>query len=810
MNGWELSYDDFAPRQEQLREALCTLGNGYFATRGATCFARADDVHYPGTYLAGGYNRLATDIGGHVVENEDLVNLPNWLPLRCRTDGGTWLEPATAAIENYRQILDLKEGLLIRHYVFRERNGRRTGFRERRLVHMREPHLAAIELEVTAENWSGTLEAQSALDGRVVNAGVARYRGLANRHLEALEADAIDNESVYLRMRTTQSRLEIALAARTRLYRDDSCIPVLPRFERDGAACVGHVFPLQLARGDTARIEKVTALYSSRDRAISECGIAAREAVARAGNFAQLGASHVRRWSQLWRRFDIGIEEREAAGTERTALILRLHIFHLLQTASSQALDLDVGVPARGWHGEAYRGHIFWDELFIFPLLNWRLPEITRALLMYRYRRLNEARANARVAGYRGAMYPWQSGSSGREETQRLHLNPESGRWLPDHTYLQRHINAAIAHNVWQYYQVTGDMEFLSFYGAEMILEIARFWSSIATFNEQLQRYEILGVTGPDEFHTAYPDAAEPGLRNHAYTNIMAVWVLCRALELLEILPEERCRELRADLRIDDEELARWDAVSRGMHVAFHDDGVISQFEGYGALEEFDWEGYQRRYGDIQRLDRLLEAEGDSPNRYKASKQADVLMLFYLFSSEELKEIFDRLGYAFEYETIPRNVEYYSRRTSHGSTLSRVVHSWVTSRGDRPRSWQLFKEALESDVADIQGGTTPEGIHLGAMAGTVDLLQRGYTGIVTRGDMLWLNPCLPDELRCVTMVIRYRGHALDLTITQTSVRMHAHESNAAPITVGLADKAHVIEAGATREFALPSGRDLQG
>jgi len=802
MKGWELTYEGFEPRQERLREALCTLGNGYFATRGAAAYARADDVHYPATYLAGGYNRLVTEINAHVVENEDLVNLPNWLPLKCRAQDGPWLEPASATMESYRQTLDLKEGLLTRWYVFRDKEGRRTSFRERRLVHMRDPHLAAIELEVTAENWSGTLDVSSVLDGRVVNAGVARYRGLSNRHLEVLEVNAIDDESVYLRMRATQSRLEIAQAARTRLYQNDSRSWVPSRLERDDPACIGQAFAVALAQGGTVCIEKVVTLYSSRDHAISECGLAACEAVARAGRFAQLGASHVRRWNQLWRRFDIGIEEREAAGTERTALILRLHIFHVLQTASTQTMDLDVGVPARGWHGEAYRGHVFWDELFIFPLLNWRLPEITRALLMYRYRRLNEARANARAAGYRGAMYPWQSGSSGREETQRLHLNPESGRWLADHTYLQRHINAAIVHNVWQYYQVTRDMEFLSFYGAEMILEIARFWSSLAVLNEHSRHYEILGVTGPDEFHTAYPDAAAPGLRNHAYTNVMAVWVLCRALELLEILPAERIRELRADLSLDDDELGRWDAVSRRMHVAFHDDGIISQFEGYEALAEFDWEAYRAKYGDIHRLDRLLEAEGDTANRYKASKQADVLMLFYLFSSEELKEIFDRLGYPFEYETIPRNVEYYTRRTSHGSTLSRVAHSWVLSRADRPRSWRLFEEALESDIADIQGGTTPEGIHLGAMASTVDLLQRGYTGIVTRGDVLWFNPCLPDELRRVTMVIRYRGHALDLTVTQSSITVYVHESNAAPIQLGVIDTRYLLQAGETREFPL--------
>ncbi len=169
--------------------------------------------------------------------------------------------------------------------------------------------------------------------------------------------------------------------------------------------------------------------------------------------------------------------------SDRPQMILRLHIFHLLQTVSRNSIDLDNGVPARGWHGEAYRGHVFWDELFIFPYLNLRIPNLTRSLLLYRYRRLNRARLAAEEEGVRGALYPWQSGSNGREETQQLPLNPKSGRWLPDHTHLQRHVNAAIAYNVWQYFKTTGDLEFLCNYGAEMILEIARFLANIATYN---------------------------------------------------------------------------------------------------------------------------------------------------------------------------------------------------------------------------------------------------------------------------------------------------------------------------------------
>jgi trehalose/maltose hydrolase-like predicted phosphorylase len=423
---------------------------------------------------------------------------------------------------------------------------------------------------------------------------------------------------------------------------------------------------------------------------------------------------------------------------------------------------------------------------------------------MYRYRRLGEARAAARSARFQGAMFPWQSGSDGQEETQELNLNPHSQRWVPDNSYLQRHVGSAIAYNVWQYFQVTHDVEFLQFHGAELILDIARFWSSIASFNEERGRYEIRGVMGPDEFHEGYPGSPAPGLNNNAYTNIMAVWVLCRALEVLELLPDIRRAELMTRLGLSAEEIARWGDISRRMYLPFHGDGIISQFEGYEKLAELDWEDYRARYGNIQRLELILEAENDSANRYKLSKQADVLMLFYLFSAEELGELFTRLGYPFEHETIPRNVAYYDVRSSHGSTLSRVVHAWVLARSDRPRSMSYFAEALQSDVSDIQQGTTAEGVHLGAMAGTVDLVQRVSTGIEVTGDVLRLNPKLPQEMQRLDMRIRYRGHSLDLRLTRDALTVRGRDRGAAPINLGIKNEVYEFAGGSTRVFKLGS------
>ena len=796
MNNWSLIYEDFDPQRERLREALCSLGNGYFATRGAAPESEADPIHYPGTYLAGGYNRLKTEIAGRTIENEDLVNLPNWLLLSFRLEGANWFSIRAVDIISYRQELDFRNGLLLRKFVFQDNQGRRTAVTSRRFVHMGNQHYAGLEMTITPENWSGQVNLRSGLDGRVVNAGVERYKALNNKHLQTLESAETGNDGIFLLMETTQSKLRVAEAARTQFFIDQSPITLERQLVRE-SGFLAHECMIDLKKDQVLTIEKIVALYTSRDRGISECGYEAQAALAKAAGFTTLVRSHIQRWDRLWQRCDIVLED-----GQKSQWILRLHVFHLLQTVSPNSIDLDVGIPARGLHGEAYRGHIFWDELFIFPLLNLRIPDITKSLLHYRYRRLNQARWNAQAAGLQGAMYPWQSGSDGREESQTLHLNPESGRWTSDNSRLQHHVNAAIAYNVWQYYQVTGDWEFLSFYGGEMILEIARLFASLSTYNQTLGKYEIRNVMGPDEYHDRYPDADEPGLHNNAYTNVMAVWVLCHALEVMKMLANDHRTELGQVLDIQKEEVEHWDDLSRRMYVPYHNEGIISQFEGYERLEEFDWERYRIKYGNIQRLDRILESEGDTPNRYKVSKQADVLMLFYLFSSDELRQLFRRLGYPFKYETIPQNIQYYLQRTSHGSSLSRVVHNWVTARADREQAWELFQEDLKVDIADTQSGTTPEGIHLGAMAGTVDLIQRVHTGIETRGDTLFLNPCLPTKLGKLRLCIFYRGHSLDIHITQKQMTISSKGGVAPSIKIGVRKKRYRLKPGHSIELKL--------
>lgn len=310
-------------------------------------------------------------------------------------------------------------------------------------------------------------------------------------------------------------------------------------------------------------------------------------------------------------------------------------------------------------------------------------------------------------------------------------------------------------------------------------------------------------MVGPDEYHEAYPDAQQPGLDDNAYTNVTAAWVLARTLELLRTLPEPRYRELVERTGLDGGELELWEDVSRTLHVPFHDD-VISQFEGYGELAELDWEAYRARYGDIRRLDRILEAEDDSVNRYQASKQADVLMLGYLFSPAELRTVFGRLGYQLDEDTWRRTVDYYLRRTSHGSTLSGLVHGWVLARDRRAEAWKFCQEALQGDIADVQGGTTGEGIHLGAMAGTLDLVQRGLTGLETRGGALWLDPVPLPELSSYGFALRYQGHwGVRLHLERERLEIAVPSSDASPIDIRLPDRTLSLQPGETVRLWLP-------
>ncbi len=749
-DNWSLTYSDYVPGKEKTRETLLTVGNGYFGTRGALEECYGGQINYPGTYIAGLYNRLVSKVGERDVENEDFVNCPNWLPVRFKVEDEEWIKYNSVEIIDIERRLDFKTGLLYRQTKFRDNKGREFILMSKRFASMHNPHLAAIYWELTPLNFSGEITVESVLDGAIINDGVERYRQLNQKHLEPVSEDGYAGNSALV-VKTTQSGIEIAEAAGIVIFENGRKINPQINIETEPGR-VHSVFTLKAEQNKPVGIEKIVSIFTSKHDDSRNPLSDAKQLIENAGSFAEEFEKSGKRWEAIWKEIDIQLE-----GDRLAQKLLRLHLYHLFVSMSPHNAKIDASITARGLHGEAYRGHIFWDELFILPLYDIHFPEVSKAALMYRYRRLDKAREYAKQYGYKGAMFPWQSGSDGREETQVVHLNPVTGKWGPDFSSLQRHISLAVAFNTYRYYHITEDSEFMEKYGMELFLEICRFWESKTYFDKTTGRYSIKNVMGPDEFHEKYPGTSEGGLKDNTYTNIMVVWAFSKANELLDKMDETAKRKVFEKIDFSNEELQKWSDITRKMNIVIQDD-ILSQYDGYFDLKELDWEEYRNKYGNIYRMDRLLKAEGKSADEYKVAKQADTLQLFYNLDKKDIDEILKSLNYHLSNDYLTKNLKYYLARTSHGSTLSRVVHAHLANMvGDKELSLKLYYDALTSDYNDIQGGTTGEGIHAGVMAGTILIALQSYAGLNLNSDKATISPNLPEHWRKISFGFQFKN-----------------------------------------------------
>lgn len=768
-DNWHLRYHGFTQSEEKLRESLTTIGNGYFATRGCFENERAyKDIHYPGTYIAGLFNKVPTVIHGKKIYNNDFVNAPNWLWIDFKIGDGIYLDILKTKILSYYHELDMKNALMRRRIKFEDDFGRITTLESERFASMADPHIAMLRYTITPHNYYDTITIRSFLDGTVINNGVPRYRPLSSNHLDAV-AQEVRQGNLFLQVQTNQSKVDIFMHGRHQLFSNGKEFQPEGKIEQT-IETVKQKYTFEVKQNKPVSIEKAVSITTSKDEHLEHPEKAGLEKIQQAGNFNQEFEKHSKEWHRLWDIADFKI--REDRFVQKT---IRLHIYHLLVTASPHNKNHDVGIPARGLHGEAYRGHIFWDEMYVLPFYNLHFPKISKSDLMYRYRRLEAARQEALENGYRGAMFPWQSANYGTEETQKIHYNPVSGNWDPDLSRLQRHVSLAIALNIINYCKSINDREFMHLYGGEMLIEIAHFWASKAEKSGVDNKYHINKVMGPDEFHEKYPKAGEGGLNDNSYTNVMVSWLLNKTIHLYENIAPEELEDIKGKTGITQDEITQWIEIKNNLYLEFNKDGILAQFSGYFDLEELDWDYYRKKYEDVRRMDRILKAEGDSPDRYKISKQADALMIFYTLSPQQVKKTIEQMGYFIgdPYEFLDKNYRYYIQRTSHGSTLSYVVHAAILKylHNGKTERFDWFNEALKSDVQGAQGGTAKEGIHTGVMAGTIDIIIEGFTGIELFDDHFEIHPSFPDHWKEVTFKIYHLSRTFEFDFTHQKVRV---------------------------------------
>jgi kojibiose phosphorylase len=471
--------------------------------------------------------------------------------------------------------------------------------------------------------------------------------------------------------------------------------------------------------GETVTGIKWVTLYTSRDGRNPQKLLRKSLRGLQAQDWDATHDKHVRAWQAEWERCDILIE-----GDPEAQLAVRFNLFQLLAAAPRR--DSRANIGAKTLSGYGYRGHAFWDtEIFMLPFFTYTRPEIARDLLSYRWHNLPGARQKARENGYRGAQYPWESAGTGEEVTPTWVQNPNDRTkliriWTGD---IEIHITADIVFAIWQYWQSTGDDDFLLERGAEVILEAARFWASRVEWKAATDRFEISDILGPDEYHDH--------VNNNGYTNVMARWNLQTALELVHWLQEHhpaRWKKLHGSLGLRERELANWQHVIDRIYVPYNPQTkLMEQFDGYFQREDIDLAGMEDRTESVQAI---LGIEG--VNETQVLKQPDVLMLMYL-----LPNLFDA-------ETVRINYEYYTPRTDHtlGSSLGPSIQAIMACKVNDPAAYEHFMRAARADLFDVRGNAG-DGIHGASAGGLWQAVVFGFAGLRLFADRWEVQPRLP-------------------------------------------------------------------
>ena len=771
-SSWNLTYHSFNEESELGRESLTTVANGRVGLRGSLDFClNTPGKHYPGCYISGVYNLSDSVVGGTVVQNSDLVNCPNFNKLTLLIDGEIIIP--TQYLVSYEHALHMKTATMSRNMTICDKKGRLTRIELERFASMRDPLICGNRIEITPLNHDAEIKLKSDIDCDVENDGVPRYSMLNKKHLKTLKKKSLNSTMGTASVKTTGllSSTFVSMVSRHVVVSD--CI----------ASAINDDGQFEVTFKENKLIlEKITSISISKNNFL-ESETAAVNLITSKGSYDSLRQLHISEWFRKWNLSDIIIKgDRNMRLCQRTA---RLNLYHSMSSYSEHCIASDCGLPARGLTGEGSRGHIFWDELFWFPPTLLYSPKSARAHLQYRINKLPRAMQHATQNGFRGAMIPWQSSDTGAEVTQQVHYNPISKTWDLDKSNRQRHVGLAVFINSFRYYRHTLDHDFLINGGlGELMIEICRFFSSCATLDNEI--YHIRNVMGPDEYHEE-ANVSDKGVDDNAYTNVVTSFMLHTMLDIID-----RNVVLKSKYHISENELILWRNISSKLKICFIDEGrgALEQFDGWSQLRDFNFSEYKNKYTNeqLQRLDRVLKAEGKKPDDYKIVKQPDTLMIFYVLSPEEIELTFRRLGYGhtllcLDPTTALRiNYDYYSPKTTSGSALTYTVHTKLANKLKRQSAQaKWFKQSISGDLFSQRSadGTVNEGVHVGVMSGTIDFLITDIVGMSISDDLVSFLPDLPPGCDTVQFKRLVKGNIINVLVSRStvSILLEAHQTN---------------------------------
>ena len=739
---WTMVEEGFTLAREHEVESLFAIGNGYIGNRGS--LAEGSSLSAPATFLAGTFEHL--DQPGSIPQ---LMILPDWTGVRVWIDEHP-LNMQDGEILEHRRILDFARGILWREWRHCDDRGRITRLLAFRLASLADRHLLLQSVVVTAENFSANLKFESSIEVPPSTLPAPLPAWKARRSPERPNV-------LPLALKVPGRDLVVAFGAASQLLTSTAAVGER-QVEIDERRILER-FHLNVGVGTECHLHRLVSVYSSRD--LPEPLEAAVAHVNRvlAGNIVPAVSAHEAAWSTRWEHCDIELD-----GDEVLQKALRFAEYHLISAGNPE--DNRVSIGARALTGEAYKGHIFWDtEIYMLPFYTYTDPRSARALLTYRYHTLNAARDKAKQEGFRGAMYPWESADTGEETTPRAVIAPNGEVISVLNGDMEIHITADIAYATWQYWQATSDDDFFEKFGAEVMLETARFWASRGTI-EADGRYHIRHVIGPDEYHENVDD--------NAFTNLLAAWNLRRGRETaiwLQRQRPERWNELATQLNLSRDEISAWDNIADAMFTIFDPKTLLyEQFAGYYQKEPIDLKKFEPR---TAAMDVILGHE--RINQTNVVKQADVVMALYLL-----------------WDVIPADVRlanfrYYEPRTGHGSSLSPAMHALVSARlQDRDLARQYLKQAAEIDLGNNMGNAAG-GVHAAAIGGLWQAVVFGFGGVQPHKDGLSFNPQLLEHWRRLSFPFQWRGKQLHISMQPEQIEVAVRGDSAVHLWIGKED-----------------------
>ena len=735
---WLVEENGFDVDRINFYETIFTVGNGYLGTRGSLEEGHAAALQ--GTYLNGVYDHHQSFV-------VDLVNAPDWLDISVYIDGEK-LSMQTCEILNFERTLDMKNGMLFRETRFQDSQGRITKYQSIRFAHMASPHVMETYVSITAENYSGVVTIEGAINANVLNLDVEPvfktktkfdpdvkwHKWAKSVHLDHVSG-SLTNEGIYLEVKTKDRPHHIGYASSLKASKEGAI----------SSKKIDHKYALQsltvsIEQSETITFEKQVSIFTSRDVSKKDVKPSAVSLLSENSHdsFLTRFKTHQAAWNAKWDACEVIIEGDDAANHA-----LKFNTYHLLITASP--VDYHANIGAKSLSGEGYKGHVFWDtEIFMLPFYVFTQPETAKALMMYRYNTKEGARDYAQEDNHKGIRYPWESADTGHEVTPPWTSDGLVRIWTGER---ELHITSAVVFGLIYYYETTGDNDFLIDFAAEILFETARFWDSRLEYNNELDRYELTEVEGPDEFHEL--------VNNSVYTNALTKWNLEKSAEYYTILKASNPNKLKIlsdKISLQEHEIENWLDKAAKIYIPFDPDkSLIEEFEGYFNLKEVPITEWDEN-------DMPIYPEGyhhDNCQETTLLKQPDVLMLTYILPS------------MFSDQVKKANYDYYEPRTMHKSSLSPCIHTIMGIEvGNYEKALQYFERSVYVDLVDNQGNTNT-GMHIASAGGSWQAVVSGFGGMRLKGGKLTFKPWLPPSWTSISFKLKWQGDEVHVTLNHT-------------------------------------------